>query len=94
MHIVSGLLLRDCNQLLFSLCFLIDLMVEDSHTAKSPGKLVVKSIPMDACTVVWRLVLKPLYKAFVCCPKCLTCYPENELDPCPELCTSKPLSTQ
>lgn len=94
MHIVSGLSLRDCDQLLFSLRFLVDLMVEDHHTAKSQGKLVAKSIPMDARTVVRRLALKPSYKAFVCCPECSTCYPDNGPDPCPELCTSKPLSTQ
>jgi len=94
MHIVSGLSLRDCDQLLFSLHFLIDLMVEDHHTAKSQGKLIAKSVPMDARTVVQRLALKPLYKAFVCCPECSTCYPDDGLDPCPELCTSKLLSTQ
>ena len=94
MHIVSGLLLRDCDQLLFSLCFLIDLMVQDYHTTKSQGKLVTKSVPMDARTVVQRLALKPSYKAFICCPECSTCYPNNGLDPCPELCTSRRLSTQ
>ncbi len=94
MHIVSGLSLRDCDQLLFSLRFLIDLMVEDHHTTKSQGKLVTKSVPMDAHTVVQRLTLKPLYKAFVCCPKCSTCYPDNGPHSCPELCTSRRLSTQ
>jgi len=95
MHIESGLSLRGCDQLLFSLHFLIDLLVEDyNDTAKSQGKLIMKSVPMDVCTVVQRLALKPLHKAFICCPKCSTCYPNNELDSCPELCTSKPLSTQ
>ena len=94
MHIVSGLLLRDCDQLLFSLRFLIDLMVEDYHAVESQGKLVAKSVPMDACTVVRRLALKPSYKTFISCPECSTCYPDNGLDACPELCTSKPLSTQ
>ena len=95
MHIESGLSLRACDQLLFSLRFLIDLMVEDySDAAKSQGKLIAKSVPMDARTVVRRLALKPSHKAFVCCPKCSTCYPDNGLDSCPEFCTSKPLSTQ
>jgi hypothetical protein len=94
MHVVSGLSLRDCDQLLFSLRFLIDLMVDDYHTTKSQGKLVVKSVPMDARTVVQRLALKPSYKVFICCPECSTCYPDNGLHPCPELCTSRRLSTQ
>jgi len=95
MHIESRLLLRGCNQLLFSLHFLIDLLVEDyNNTAKSQGKLIAKLVPMDTCIVVWRLALKPSHKAFICCPKCSTCYPNNRLDSCPKLCISKPLSTQ
>jgi hypothetical protein len=95
MHIESRLLLSDCNQLLFSLCFLIDLMVEDyDDSTKRQGKLIMKLVPIDACTVVRRLALKPLYKSFISCPECLTYYPDNELDPCPEFCTLKPLSTQ
>jgi hypothetical protein len=94
MHIVSRLLLRDYNQLLFSLCFLINLMVEDYHAVKSQGKLVMKLVPMDVCTVMWRLALKPSYKTFISYPECLTCYPDNGLDACPKLCISKPLSTQ
>jgi hypothetical protein len=52
MHIVSGLSLRDCDQVLFSLRFLIGLMVEDFHAAKGQGKYLAKSVPMDARTVL------------------------------------------
>ncbi|KAN0127821.1 hypothetical protein V8E53_014377 [Lactarius tabidus] len=40
MHIVSGLSLRDCGQLLFTLKLLINLMVEDFHTADGQGKFL------------------------------------------------------
>jgi hypothetical protein len=94
MHIVSGLSLRDCDQVLFSLRFLIGLMVEDFHAAKGQGKYLAKSVPMDARTVLQRLSLKPSYKAFVCCPKCSTCYPDDGPDSYPDLCSSKDASTQ
>ncbi|KAH9009574.1 hypothetical protein EDB84DRAFT_1446219 [Lactarius hengduanensis] len=68
MHIVSGLSLRDCGQLLFTIQFLINLMVEDFHTTNSQGKYLAKSVPSDACTVIWRLALQPSYRVFVCCP--------------------------
>jgi hypothetical protein len=57
MHIVSGLSLRDCDQLLFSLHFLIGLMVNNLDASKHQGKYLTKSIPMDAHTVVQRLAL-------------------------------------
>jgi hypothetical protein len=94
MHIVSGLSLRDCDQLLFSLRFLIGLMVEDFDASIRQGKYLTKSIPMDARTVVQRLALKPSYRAFVCCPKCSTCYPDNGPDSYPEICASSQASTE
>jgi hypothetical protein len=92
MNIVSGLSLRDCDQLLFSLRFLIGLMVEDFDASKCQGKYLTKSIPMDARTVVQRLALKPSYRTFVCCPKCSSCYPDNGPDSYPEICTSNQAS--
>ena len=77
MHIVSGLSLRDCDLLLFSLRLLIDLMVGDFHTAKGQGKYLSKSVPKDARTVVRRLALEPSFKSFICCPECSSCYPDS-----------------
>ncbi len=88
MHTVSGLSLRDCGHLLFSLRFLINVMVEDFHATEGRGKYFARSIPLDARTVISRLALKPSYKTFVCCPKCSTCYPDNGQDSYPELCSS------
>jgi hypothetical protein len=95
MHIVSGLSLRDCTQLLFSLRFLINLMVEDCNVADSlQGKYLEKSIPLDARTVVNRLALKPSYTAFVSCPKCSSCYLDKGPGSYPSHCSSKHLLTQ
>ena len=95
MHLISGLSLRDCGQLLVSLQFLINLMVEDFHTSESQGKFLADSVPLDARTVINKLALKPSCHSFVCCPKCSACYPNNGPDSYPELCTSKhPLTHQ
>lgn len=97
MHIVSGLSLRDCDQLLFAQRFLIDLMIEKFCAAKGQGKHwhLTKSVPKDARTVVHRLALKPSYKTFICCPECSACYlDDNRPDSYPELCSSKHGSTQ
>jgi hypothetical protein len=94
MHIVSGLSLRDCDQLLFTQCFLIDMMVEKFCKDKGQGKYLAKSIPKDARTVVHRLALKPSYKTFLCCPKCSACYLDDDRpDSYPEFCSSKQGST-
>jgi len=89
MHIVSRLPLRACDQLLFSLQLLIKFMVEDFAASKGQGTLLAKSVPMDARTVLTRLALKPFYKAFICCPDCSTCYPDNGPGSYPEFCSSK-----
>jgi hypothetical protein len=94
MHIVSGLSLRDCTQLLFSLRFLIGLIVDDFDATATQGKFLTKLVPMDAHTVVQRLALKPSSRAFVCCPKCSMLYPDNGPDSYPEICTSNHASTQ
>jgi hypothetical protein len=94
MHIVSGLSLRDCGQLLFTMKLLINLMVEDFCTANGQGKFLAKSVPSDACTVIRRLSLQPSSKVFVCCPKCSYCYPDDGSDSYPELCLSKDPLTQ
>src|SRR6266705_2941990 len=93
MHIVSGLSLRACDQLLSSLRLLIKLMVEDFDTSQGRGKLLEKSIPMDARTILHRLALEPFYKAFVCYPECSTCYPDNGTGSYPEFCSSNHAST-
>jgi hypothetical protein len=94
MHVVSGLSLRDCGQLLFTLKLLINLMVEDFSAADGQGKFLAKSVPSDACTVIRRLSLQPSSRVFVCCPKCSSCYPDDGPDSYPELCTSKDPFTQ
>ena len=94
MHIVSGLSLRACDQLLLSLRFLIKLMIEDFDASKGRGKLLAKSVPMDARTVLHRLALDPRYKTFICCPECSTCYPDDGPGSYPEFCSSKHASTQ
>jgi hypothetical protein len=94
MHIVSGLPLRACDQLLSSLRLLIKLMVEDFAASKGRGTLLEKSVPMDARTVLSRLALEPFYKAFVCCPDCSTCYPDNGPGSYPEFCSSEHAFTQ
>ena len=81
MHIVSGLSLRDCNLLLFSLRILIDILVGDSRAAGGHGiKYLTTSVPKDARTVVHRLALNPSYTSFICCPKCSSCYPDSGPD--------------
>jgi hypothetical protein len=94
MHIVSGLSLQDCDQFLFSLHFLIELMVEDFCTARGQGRFLAKSVPMDTQTVVKWLALKPSYKTFVSCPECSTWYPDNGPDSYPKLCASKRVLSQ
>jgi len=94
MHIVSGLPLRSCGQLLVSLRFLFDLMIEDFDASKSQGKYLTKSVPLDARTVLKRLALNPRSKIFVSCPECRTCYLDNGPDSYPELCISKHPVTQ
>jgi len=94
MHIVAGLSLRACDQLLFSLRLLINLMIEDFDASKSWSKFLAKSVPMDAHTVLYRLALEPFSKAFICCPECSTCYPDNGLGSYPEFCSSIHASTQ
>ena len=94
MHIVSGLSLRDCGQLLFSLKLLISLMVEDFRTTDGQGKFLEKSVPSDACTIIHRLALQPSCRVFVCCPKCSSCYPDDGPDSYPEFCLSKDPLTQ
>ena len=94
MHIVSGLSLRDCGQLLFSLKLLISLMVEDFRTTDGQGKFLEKSVPSDARTVIRRLALQPSCRVFVCCPKCSSCYPDDGPDSYPEFCSSKDPLTQ
>ena len=89
MHIVSGLSLRDCGQLLFTLKLLINLMVEDFRTTDSQGKFLAKSVPSDARTVMRRLALQPSHRVFVCCPKCSSCYPDGGPDSYPEVCSSQ-----
>lgn len=73
MYIMSGLPMRDCTQLLCSLCCLF----ESFNGANIWGKYLKKSIPMDAHSVIHRLTLKPSYTAFVSCPKCSACYLNN-----------------
>lgn len=80
MHIVSGLSLRDCDVLLFSLRILIDILVGDFHAAEGPSKYLAKSVPQDTRTAVGRLALKPSYKSFICCPECSSCYPDSGPD--------------
>ena len=94
MHIVSRLSLRACDQLLFSLRLLIKLMIEDFGASEGRGKLLAKSVPMDARTVLHRLALEPRYKTFICCPECSTCYPNDGPGSYPEFCSSKRASTQ
>ena len=94
MHIVSGLSLRACNQLLLSLRLVINLLIEDFGASEGWGKSLSKMVPMDARTILQRLALKPLYKAFVCCPGCSTCYPDNGPGSYPEFCSSKHTPTQ
>ena len=94
MHIVSGLSLRDCGQLLFTLKLIINLMVEDFRVTDSQGKFLAKSVPLDARTVISRLALQPSHRVFVCCPKCSACYPDDGTDSYPELCSSKDPQTQ
>ena len=94
MHIVSGLSLRACDQLLLSLRLLIKLMIEDFDASKGRGKLLAKSVPMDARTVLNRLALVPIYKTFVCCPECSNCYLDTGPDSYPEFCSSKHVLTQ
>jgi hypothetical protein len=95
MHIVSGLSLRDCDQLLFAQRFLIEMMIEKFCTDKGQAKYLAKSIPKDVRTIVHRLALKPSYKTFICCPKCSACYlDDNGPNPYPELCPSKHGSSQ
>jgi hypothetical protein len=95
MHIISGLSLRDCNQLLFTQRFLIDLMIEKFCAAKGRDKYLAKFVPKDARTVVHRLALKPSYKTFICCPECSACYLDDDRpDSYPELCSSKHGSSQ
>ena len=94
MHIVSGLSLRACDQLLLSLRILINLMVDDFDASKGRGKYLAKSVPMDARTVLHRLALEPFYKTFICCPECSTCYPDNGPGSYPEFCSSGHASTQ
>jgi hypothetical protein len=89
MHIVSGLSLKDCTQLLCSLRCLVNLMVEDFNGADGQGKYLEKSIPMDARTVINRLALKPSYTAFVSCPKCSTCYLDNGPGSYPSHCSAE-----
>ena len=91
MHIVSGLSLRDCRQLLFAMKHLINLMAEDFHTTNSQGKFLANSIPSDAHTVLHWLALQLSHRVFVCCPKCSACYPDDGPDSYPELCPSKDL---
>ena len=95
MHIVSGLSLRDCDQLLSAQRFLIDLMAEKFRTAKGQGEYLTKSIPKDARTVMHRLALKPQYRTYICCPECSACYLDDDsTNPYPELCSSKHGSSQ
>lgn len=94
MHIVSGLSLRACNQLLFSLRLLINFMIEDFDASKGRGKLLAKAVPLDTRTILQRLALEPFYKTFICCPQCSTCYPDSGPDSYPEFCSSKRALTQ
>ena len=88
MHVVSGLSLRACNQLLFSLRLLINLMLKDFDASEGRGTVLAKSVPMDACTILRWLALEPRYKTFICCPECSACYPDNSPNSYPELCSS------
>jgi hypothetical protein len=90
MHIVSGLSLKDCAQLLFSPRFVISLMVEDFNDADSRGKYLEKSIPMTHARSS-TLALKPSYTAFV---SCSTCYLDNGRSSYASHCSAKQLSTQ
>ncbi|KAH8976647.1 hypothetical protein EDB86DRAFT_3095162 [Lactarius hatsudake] len=94
MHIASGLSLRDCAQLLFTIQLLISLMVEDFRATDGQGKYLAKSVPSDARTVIRRLALQPSSRVFVCCPKCSACYPDDGPDSYPEMCSSKHPFTQ
>jgi hypothetical protein len=94
MHIVSGLSLRACDQLLLSLCLLIKLMIEDFGPSKGRAELLAKSVPIDARTVLHRLALEPFYKTFVCCPECSTFYQDGGPGSYPEFCSSMRASTQ
>ena len=96
MHLVSGLSQRACDELLFSLHLLINLMVEDFDASKGKGqsKLLAKTVPKDTRTVLQKLALKPFYKTFVSCPECATCYPNNGSGSYPEFCSSKRALTQ
>ena len=95
MHIVSGLSLRDCNQLLFTQRFLINLMIEKFCAANRQAKSLEKFVPKDARTVVRRLALEPSYKTFICCPECSACYlDDGSPNSYPDLCSSKHGSAQ
>jgi len=53
----------------------------------SAPSAITSNIPIDPRTVLDTFDFKPASKAFVCCPKCFSCYPLDDSDPYPERCT-------
>ncbi|KAG1881307.1 hypothetical protein F4604DRAFT_1521823, partial [Suillus subluteus] len=55
----------------------------------SASHAITSSIPIDPRTVIDTFNLNPASKAFVCCPKCFSCYPLDDREGYPERCTTK-----
>ncbi|KAG1772120.1 hypothetical protein EDD22DRAFT_741923, partial [Suillus occidentalis] len=66
LHLLCGTSLSHCQFILYCVKLLLEL--------SSASHAITSSIPVDPRTVIDTFDLNPVSKAFVCCPKCFSCY--------------------
>lgn len=83
LHLFCGVSIDHCAFILPSLQLLVGLLLAPHDAAEAAAAR--RSIPSDVRTVLGHMNLEPVYKSYICCPKCFCTY--NAEEPYPDHCT-------
>lgn len=84
-HLLCGVSLDQCNFLLAGLR--LNLRLTLSMKSNIEANAIHAALPRDTRTIIDRMNLDPVYKSFVCCPKCFFTYDADQ--PYPDHCVNR-----
>lgn len=84
-HLLCGVSLDHCNFLLAGLR--LNLRLTLSMSSNIEANSIHAALPRDTRTILDRMKLDPVYRSFVCCPKCFFTYDADQ--PYPDHCINR-----
>lgn len=89
-HLLCGASLDHCNFFLAGIRLNLQLLLSPSSNLEANS--IKAALPRDTRTILDRMKLDPVYKSFVCCPKCFFTYDADQ--PYPDCCINRDPSGQ